>query len=180
MVPNVEVDPAKIRVFMIAEAPPANFHDYFYATGKPFYLETTLNAFTAAGCPVRSMQDIINRGVYVTTAVKCGKRGYSVSLSTVNTCAELLLEKELTLFPSLRAYLLMGDLAIRAFNHASTRATGKRVIPSGSTYKIRRGTYSYNERRVYPSYLMTGKSYLIEKSKQKMIAEDIRSALALV
>jgi uracil-DNA glycosylase len=101
-------------------------------------------------------------------------------LSTVNTCAELLLEKELTLFPSLRAYLLMGDLAIRAFNHASTRATGKRVIPSGSTYKIRRGTYSYNERRVYPSYLMTGKSYLIEKSKQKMIAEDIRSALALV
>lgn len=179
-VPNVEVDPAKIRIFMLAEAPPENAQDYFYAKGKPFYLDTTLKAFTDAGCSVASMQDILNRGVYVTTAIKCGKTGYSVSLSTVNTCSELLLEKELLLFPNLRAYLLMGDLAIKAFNHVSARTTGKRVIPSGSTYKVRRDTYSYSSRRVYPSYLMTGKSYLIEKSKQKMIAEDIKSALALV
>jgi len=179
-VPNVELDPGKIRVFMIAEAPPENPQDYFYGKGKPFFLDTTLKAFSDAGCPVASMQDILNRGVYVTTAVKCGKTGYSVSLSTVNTCAELLLEKELSLFPNLRAYLLMGDLAIKAFNQVSTRTTGKRLIPSGPTYKIRKAKYSYNDRPVYPSYLMTGKSYLIEKSKQKMIAEDIKSALAQV
>jgi hypothetical protein len=31
--------------------------------------------------------------------------------------------------------------------------------------------------RVFPTYLQTGKSYLIEKSKRKMIAEDIKTAL---
>jgi hypothetical protein len=177
-VPNVDVEAGKVRVFMIAEAPPQGPQDYFYARGKPFYLETTLKAFNDAGCSVASMQDILGRGVYVTTAIKCAKAGYSVSLSTVNTCSELLLEKELSLFPNLGAYLLMGDVAIRAFNQVSLRSTGKRLVPSAPTYRIRKATYSYNSRPVYPSYLMTGKSYLIEKSKQKMIAEDIKSALA--
>jgi uracil-DNA glycosylase len=179
-VPNIEVDPAKIRIFMVAEAPPTNSQDYFYASGKPFYLETTLKAFTDAGCHVASMQDIINRGIYLTTAIKCGKTGYGVSSPTVDTCSRLLLEKELSLFPNLRAYLLMGDVAIKGFNYVAARTTGKRVIPSGPTYKIRKATYFYDDRQVYPSYLITGKSYLIEKSKQKMIAEDIKSALALV
>jgi len=178
-VPNVELDPSRIRIFVIAEAPPANSQDYFYASGKPFYLETTLKAFTDAGCHVASIRDIIDRGVYLTTAVKCGKTGYSVSSSTVDTCSQLVLEQELSLFPNLRAYLLMGDLAIKGFNYLAVRATGKRVVPSGSTYKIRKGTYYYGDRRVYPSYLTTGKSYLIEKSKQRMIAEDIKSALTL-
>jgi uracil-DNA glycosylase len=178
-VPNVELDSSRIRIFMITEAPPANSQEYFYASGKPFYLETTLKAFTDAGCHVASMRDIIDRGVYLTTAVKCGKTGYSVSSPTVDTCSQLVLEKELSLFPNLRAYLLMGDLAIKGFNYVATRATGTRVIPTGSTYKIRKGTYYYDDRRVYPSYLITGKSYLIEKSKQKMIAQDIESALAL-
>jgi hypothetical protein len=34
--------------------------------------------------------------------------------------------------------------------------------------------------RLFPTYLQTGKSFLIEKSKQVMIAEDIRAALALL
>ena len=34
--------------------------------------------------------------------------------------------------------------------------------------------------RVLPSYLQTGKSYLIEKSKRRMIAEDLRTALELI
>ena len=58
--------------------------------------------------------------------------------------------------------------------------TGKRLIPSGSTYKLRRHQYAYQGVRVFPSYLQTGKSFLIEKSKQKMIAEDIRAALGLL
>lgn len=74
----------------------------------------------------------------------------------------------------------MGDVAIKAFNYIVKRSTGKRIIPSGSTYKIRKNTYFFEEKQVFPSYLMTGKSFLIEKSKQRMIAEDIRNALALI
>jgi len=33
------------------------------------------------------------------------------------------------------------------------------------------------EKIVFPSYTPTGKNYLIEKSKRKMIAEDIKAAL---
>jgi uracil-DNA glycosylase len=54
---------------------------------------------------------------------------------------------------------------------------GKRITPSDSTYKIRKNTYFYKQVRVFPAYLQTGKSYLIEKSKRKMIAEDFESAL---
>ncbi len=34
--------------------------------------------------------------------------------------------------------------------------------------------------RVFPSYLQAGPSFFIEKSKRKMIAEDITAALAFV
>jgi uracil-DNA glycosylase len=72
----------------------------------------------------------------------------------------------------------MGDTAIRAMNYIAKRNIGKPIAPSGSTYKIRKGEYFYKQFRVFPSYLQTGKSYLIEKSKRKMIAEDIKTALA--
>jgi uracil-DNA glycosylase len=62
-------------------------------------------------------------------------------------------------------------------NYIAKRNIGKAIIPSGSTYKIRKGEYFYKQLRVFPSYLQTGKSYLIEKSKRKMIAEDIKAAL---
>jgi hypothetical protein len=32
--------------------------------------------------------------------------------------------------------------------------------------------------RVFPSYLQTGKNFLIEKAKQRMVADDIRRAFA--
>ena len=81
------------------------------------------------------------------------------------------------LLPNVETILLMGDTAIKSMNYIAKRNAGKRVIPSGSTYKIRKNEYFYNEVRVFPTYLQTGKSYLIEKSKRKMIAEDINAAL---
>ena len=164
---------------MIAEAPPAEPKDYFYAGPTSFYVETTLDAFNKAGYPVSSMQDITDLGVYITTATKCAKVGYGVSLATIENCSQLLLEKELSLFPNIKVFLLMGDVAIKAMNRIAKRATGRPIIPSGPTWKIRKGTYSFGDRPVIPSYLMTGKSYLIEKSKQKMIAEDIKRAIDL-
>ena len=73
----------------------------------------------------------------------------------------------------------MGDVAIKAFNTAAKHQGEPRVIPAGSTYKIRDGLFSYRGVRVFPSYLQAGPSFGIEKSKQRMIAEDISQALSV-
>ena len=179
IIPNIEVETSKIRSFMIAEAPPENLADYFYGPKNPFFMQTTLQAFNDAGFNAASMEDILNLGVYMTTAIKCAKTAYSVSLETIDNCSIRILEEEMKLFPNLGAILLMGDTAIKAMNYIARRNTGKPIIPSGPTYKIRKNKYLFKGLRVFPSYLQTGKSYLIEKSKRKMIAEDIRTALGL-
>ncbi len=74
----------------------------------------------------------------------------------------------------------MGDVAIRALNTIARRQGEPRVIPAGSTYRLREGEYSLQGRRVFPSYLQAGPSFFIEKSKRRMIADDIRRALSLV
>ena len=74
----------------------------------------------------------------------------------------------------------MGDFAIKAVNYITKRKYGRTVIPSGSTYKIRGGTYILNGIRYFPSYTQTGESFDIEKSKRKMIAEDIKTALTII
>jgi len=178
-VPGIELDPARVGILMVAEAPPPDAADDFYAEGEPFYLQTTLQAFQQAGVKAASMRDLLDRGVYITTAVKCGKTGYGLATATVKNCARLL-EQEMALFPNLRAIMLMGDVAIKAMVDIAKRQTGQRLIPSGATYKVREGQYAYRGVRVFPTYLMTGKSFLIEKSKQAMIAADIGAALALL
>jgi len=122
--------------------------------------------------------DIVNRGVYLTTAVKCGKTGYGIKTDTVRECSRLL-EKELSLFPNVKVLMLMGDVAIKALNYIAQRLGDKRVIPAGSTYKIRGQKYFFRGMRVFPSYLQAGPSFFIEKSKRRMIAEDIRAAIGL-
>jgi uracil-DNA glycosylase len=179
MLPPAEINPEKIKVLMITEAPPNDKADYFYAGGNPFYLQTTLQAFKDAGKDVASMQDILDLGVYITTAIKCGKTGYAVSPETMKNCS-LLLEKEIALFPNVKAIMLMGDVAIKMMNDIWKKQMGKRVIPAGSTYKIRGQAYYIGDTRVFPSYTPAGKNFLIEKSKRRMVAEDIRKALETV
>jgi uracil-DNA glycosylase len=118
-------------------------------------------------------------GVYFTTAVKCGKTGYGIKAATVKECS-LILEQEVTLFPNVKTLMLMGDVAIKALNYIAKREGEPRVIPAGSTYKIRSEAYFYKGKRVFPSYLQAGPSFFIEKSKRRMIAEDIKAALELM
>ena len=176
LVPYKEINPQNMQIIMIAEAPPTNKDDYFYAEGNPFYLQTTIQAFNDAGVNISTMQEILDLGVYITTAIKCGKTQYAISTNTIKNCSKIL-EEEISLFPDIRVFLLMGDVAIKAMNYIWKRQTGKKVIPRGSTYKIRNQKYYYEEERVFPSYTPTGKNYLIEKAKRKMIAEDIKAAL---
>jgi len=179
IVPGIDLDPETISIVLVSEASPPETADYYYAAGDPLFAQTTVQAFRDAGAPVSSIDEILGMGVYLTTAVKCGKTGYGIKAVTIKTCS-LLLERELALLPNVRAYLLMGDVAIKALNYIAKRAGEPRVIPAGSTYKIRGGEYSYCGARAFPSYLQAGPSFFIEKSKRTMIAEDIAAALRLI
>ncbi len=178
-VPTVEVKPERVSIVLISEAAPADPNDYYYARGNPLFARTTLQAFDDAGVKVASSKDLLQRGVYLTTAVKCAKTGYGIETGTIKECARLL-EQELALFPNVRAYLLMGDVAIKSLNLVAARAGEARVIPAGATYKIRGQKYFWRGRRVFPSYLQAGPSFFIEKSKRRMIAQDIASAMRLI
>ena len=74
LMPDVDVEPSKILVAMISEAPPSDPADYYYASGEPLFARTTVQAFRDAGADVSSVGDILSLGVYLTTAVKCGRR----------------------------------------------------------------------------------------------------------
>ena len=177
-VPSIDVTPSSIRIVMISEAASPEASDWFYAPGDPLFARTTVQAFRDAGAEVSSMRDILRRGVYVTTALKCAKTGYGVAAATIDACSELL-ERELELFPEACVYLAMGDVAIKAINAIARRSGEPRPIPAGSTYKIRGGAFSWRGRRVFPSYLQAGPSFFIEKSKRAMIAGDISAALSI-
>lgn len=179
VVPEVDVEPEDIAIVMISEAAPADPGDYYYAKGDPLFQQTTVQAFNDAGADVASVQDILDLGVYLTTAVKCGKTEYNIKAAPIKECS-LLLEQELALFPNVQAFLLMGDVAIKALNAIARRAGEPRVIPAGSTYKIRGQEYFFQGKCAFPSYLQAGPSFFIEKSKRKMIAEDIGAALSLL
>lgn len=178
-IPPVDLDPEQVRLVLISEAAPQDAQDYYYAHDEALFAQTTLLAFQDAGAKVDSFADILTLGVYLTTAVKCAKTGYAISTSTIKACSHLL-EQELDLFPNVQAYLLMGDVAIKAVNEIARRKGQKRVIPAGSTYKIRDGEYYFNGVRAFPSYLQAGPSFFIEKSKRKMIAADLQAALQLL
>jgi hypothetical protein len=178
-IPDIELKPETIRLIMISEAAPAELSDGYYASGDSLFQQTTVQAFKAAGVVASSIEDILHLGVYLTTAVKCGKTSYGIQTSTIQACSYIL-EQELEMFSQAKVITLMGDVAIKALNYIARRAGEARVIPSGSTYKLRGQTYFFRGKRVFPSYLQAGPSYFIEKSKQRMIAEDIAEALRLV
>jgi len=178
LIPDIEVDPGSIKLMLISETAPNDPRDSYYATCDALFARTTIQAFQEAGAKATSIQELLRMGIYLTTAVKCGKNDYAVASSTIIHCASLL-EREIALFQNVKAYLLMGDVAIKALNSVAKRQGEPRVIPAGSTYKIRNSVFTYRGKRVFPSYLQAGPSFGIEKSKQRMIAEDIAAALRI-
>ncbi|MDF2869216.1 MAG: hypothetical protein K0R05_791 [Anaerocolumna sp.] len=178
--PDVQIDKDKIECIMINEVPPKNPDDGFYGnSADPDYMRTTRELFQAAGVHVNSISDILDLGIYITTAVKIPKQQYTVPRELISQHLPLL-EKEIELFPNIKVIMLMGDVAKTAFNEIAKKRTSKRVIPSGSTYKIRGLQYYYGQVRVFPSYIMTGGNILIEKSKRNMISEDIKEMMKIL
>ncbi len=178
LIPDVNIDRANVSIMLISEASPENPADHYYAGPDALFARTTLLAFQDAGAKVGSVQELLSMGVYLTTAIKCGKTGYGISTTTIQACSYLL-EKEIDLFPNIKVYLLMGEVAIKSINMIARRSGEPRIIPAGSTYKIRGGEFSFRGARTLPSYVQAGPAFFVEKSKRKMIGEDIRKALLI-
>jgi len=179
IIPTIDLDADKVSMVMISEAAPEDPADYYYAGGEPLFEQTTLLALQDAGVQATSIDDILSMGVYLTSAVKCGKTGYGIKAATIKQCS-LILAEELYQFPNVKVYMLMGDVAIKAVNYIAKRNGKSRVIPAGSTYKIRGKEYMFGDIRVFPSYLQAGPAFFIEKSKRRMIAEDLKQALGII
>ena len=176
---DVNIEPEKIQAIMINEIVPIDSDNDFYGKPDSAYMSTTIPLFRKAGIEVNNIQDILNLGIYITNAVKTPKSEYAVSKDSIEESLPYL-EKELELFTNLKVVILMGDVAKKAFNLISKKATGKNAVPGISTYKLRNTEILHKGWRILPSYIMTGQNILIEKSKFKMASEDIALMYELI
>lgn len=62
---DVDVMPETIYAIMINEIVPSCIEDDFYGRPDAAYMTTTIPLFRKAGIDVGSVQDILNRGIYI-------------------------------------------------------------------------------------------------------------------
>ena len=173
------VEPGAMRMVAVGEALSESGDDFLSAPSDSMFVANVVAAFRSGGADVDDIDDVVSLGVYLTVAVKAPKLTATISTASVNEHAGSL-AAELDALTNVRVVVLMGDVAIKAMNAVARRHGQPRVIPAGPTYKLRGSEHRYGEVRVLPSYLPTGRSYLIERSKREMIAEDLRLALRLM
>ena len=176
---DVDVRPDDVKAILINEVVPADPAQDFYGSPDAEYLKTALPLLREAGADIGSIYDALDRGIYVTNAVKTPKVGYAVEKGALEDSLPYL-EAELALFPNVKVVMLMGDVAKKSFNMIVKKATGRNAVPAGSTYKLRAGEFFHEGARVMPSYILTGGNLAIERSKSTMIVEDLAAMLALI
>ncbi len=170
--------PERVTIAVISECAAPDDSDNYGASEQSLFDRTTLGAFAAAGLTCASLTELRDHGVHMTVAVRHPKTAATIRASTMKQYAATLAD-ELAQMPNARVYVLMGDVAIAAVNNIARQRTGQRVIPAGSTYRIRGGTYTLDGIRVIPSYLQAGPAWYVEASKRQMIAEDLAAALRI-
>ena len=168
-----------IKLILVSEALPQNIEDYFDGKGEPSFIKNTNIVFNSLGYNFCKYKDYLDNGIYLTTALKCTKKDYLVCSDTIKNCSNIL-EKELDEFRNIKVIMLMGDFAIKSMNYIWKRKYNEKIIPTGSTYKIRNGIYESNGIRFFPSYTQTGDSFGLEKSKVEMIKDDLGKAMKII
>ena len=176
---DIDIDPLTIKTIMINEVVPSDPEQDFYGVPDADYLKTTIPLLQGAGAGVMSIQDVLQMGIYITNAVKTPKTEYAIDKGSIEKSLPYL-EGELSLFPNIKVIMLMGDVAKKAFNMITKKATKQNAVPAVSTYKLRSSEIYYEGIRVMPSYIMTGGNILIEKSKVTMATKDIAAMLEII
>ncbi|WP_416326557.1 uracil-DNA glycosylase family protein [[Eubacterium] hominis] len=165
-----------IVVVFVNECAPMNDQDDFYGKEDGEYANSVKALFKGTSLEGKEMIQLKELGFYFTNVCKKPKSETNITKELLQRYADQL-EEELKQFPNVKVYMLMGDTAIQTYTYLNRKHKKKRVIPAGSTYKLRKDRYMDGEIRVFPSYIMTGKNLKIEKSKITMIREDIQRML---
>lgn len=176
---NLEVDPTLIKAILINEIVPSHPQLDFYGEMENDYVRSTISLFQKAGAHIDAIEDIVDLGIYITNAVKTPKMQTTIPNEQLEKSIPIL-EKELALFPNVQVIMLMGDVAKKALNRITKKQLHRHVIPAISTYKLRNTPLYYKNVRIFPSYIMTGKNIMIEKSKVEMASQDIAAMLAMI
>lgn len=176
---DVDVVPENIKAVLINEVVPQDPDNDFYGKQEGEYLSAAISLFHNAGIAVKTAKELLDLGIYITNAVKKPKSHTFLERSMIEESLPFL-EKELALFPNVQVVMLMGDVAKKAMNMIAKRTTKRNVIPAVSTYKLRHSEIYYKNIRLMPSYIMTGKNILIEKSKFQMACEDISNMINMI
>lgn len=150
---DIDIDPMRIRAIMINEVVPSDPLQDFYGLPDADYLTAALSLFQKAGLQVKTIQDILQMGIYITNAVKTPKSEYTIEKSRIENSLPYL-EREIALLPSVKVIMLMGDVAIKAFNMITRKKTKRNAVPSIATYKLRKSEIFYGNVRVMPSYII--------------------------
>jgi len=137
-----------IKLILISEALPHKINDYFDGKNEPTFIKNTNMIFNSLGYNYKTYENYLDNGIYLTTAIKCIKKDYLVSSTTIKNCS-INLEKELNEFINKKVIMLMGDFAIKAINYIWKRKYNEKIIPTVSTYKIRNGVYESNGIRFF-------------------------------
>ncbi len=150
-----------------------------WAEDEKLFESNLIYAFFETGIKIGTINNLGKLGIKIVYVFDNKLNGGKLNAKTVEKNS-LELEKKLKKIKDTEVIILMGDTAIKAINYVGKRRLGQKVIPSGSTYKIRNGQYYLGKIRLLPSYLPTGRNFVIEKSKQKMVIEDLKLAISLV
>lgn len=162
-----------VRLLLLTDGyPPDPNQHYIFSNPDTLAWHNSREVLSALGVDAHSFQEVLDRGILIVPSLD-GVVPPKVSPPEIASAAERL-KALLGLLPNLTAIGLMGDVAIATFNQMHKGLSGTRLIPAGSTYKLRRQDFFWGDVQVFPSYLYTGKSYVIERSKRQMVAEDMQ------
>ncbi len=88
--PQVDINPYSIKMLMISEAPSLKKGENFYESDNDVCIQPTIQIFNDAGLNISSIKEITDKGIYITTAIKCPKKEQSVSTDSIKNCSYLL------------------------------------------------------------------------------------------
>lgn len=104
------------------------------------------------------MENLLDMGIYLTTAIKCPKAGLSVSTQTTKKCLKIL-EKGIKLFPMAKVYMLMGDVAIKHLIISQRLKPEKELSPTYLLIKSGRANTFIKARGYFRLMLLPGATF---------------------
>ena len=164
---------------MINEAVSDDPEQDFYVSDTGAYVSSLISLFQEAGIGFRSMKDIDESGITVINAVNTPKQGRKITSLQMEESMPAF-RKTLSERKDLEVIVLNGVVAKKMFNRIVKSETGRNLIPSIATYKLRNNVYMYRGIRVLPSYIVTGENIQIEKKKRAMVIEDLKTMIHLL